>query len=68
MGDVKKDVEGLRRMNASGSYNLKLMASLTAIVIRVNYERIKQTHPNWSNHAVLKKLHEDLFYGRRDNH
>lgn len=68
MGDVEKDVEALERMHATGSDNLKVMASLSKTVVQVFYSRIKRENPELSEAAVLKKLHEELFYGRRDNH
>ena len=42
MGDVKKDVEDLLGMHATAKDKLRIIASLTATVIKVNYERIKR--------------------------
>ena len=68
MGDVKKDVDDMIRMGATSKDSLRIMASLTATVIRVFYERLKRENPRLSKHEILKKLNEELFYGRRDNH
>ncbi len=68
LSDVQKDVEMLERMHATGRNNLLIMASLTQTVVRVFYKRIKKENPELSEEALFKKLHEELFYGRRDNH
>lgn len=67
MADVEKDVETLEQMHATGSDSLNIMASLSRTVVRVFYERIKRENPALSEQQVLKKLNEELFYGRRDN-
>ena len=68
MGDVKKDVETMRRMHATSDDKLRIMTDLTETVIRVNYERIKKENPQYKKEKVLKKLQQCLFYGRKDNH
>ncbi len=67
MGDVRKDVESLERMNATPKDNLRIMASLTQMVISVNYQRIRSENTHLSKHQQMEKLNEELFYGRRDN-
>ncbi len=67
MGDVEKDVETLERMRATGRDSLNIMASLSQTVVRVFYNRIKKENPELTETGVLKKLQEELFYGRRDN-
>lgn len=68
MGDVKKDVEDMIKMHATSKDSLRITASLTATVIKTFYERIKKDNPTLSKHDLLKKLNEEIFYGRRDNH
>ena len=68
MGDWKKDIDDMLKMRATGKDSLRISASLTATVIRTFYERIKKENPRLSKHELLKKLNEEIFYGRRDNH
>ncbi|MEW6748786.1 MAG: hypothetical protein AB1295_03710 [Candidatus Micrarchaeota archaeon] len=67
MGDVRKDVEDMVKMKATGADSLRIMASLTATVIRSFYRRKKNENPAASMHQHLKKMDEDIFHGRRDN-
>ena len=68
MGDWKKDVDDMLKMGATSKDSLRISASLTATVIKTFYERIKKENPGLSKHELLKKLNEEIFYGRRDNH
>lgn len=67
MGDVEKDVEGLKQLHLSGSDKLRITSSLNNFVIKLFKERIRKEHPDLTKEELLKILREELSYGRRDN-
>jgi len=67
MGDVKKDVDALIRAGASGEDSLRVAFDLDTTIIKIFGQRIRAENPSISKKALLKKIHEDLFYGRKDD-
>lgn len=67
MGDVKKDVDAMIRMRASGEDSLRIAFDLNNTVIKLFEQRIKKQNPRISKSELRKKVAEDLFYGRKDN-
>ncbi|MBI5228046.1 hypothetical protein HY988_05645 [Candidatus Micrarchaeota archaeon] len=66
MGDVRKDVEALRRVHATGNDKLEYMSDITNLVITIFEERIKKENPKLSKKEILKILREELYHGRKD--
>ncbi len=67
MGDVRKDVEALRRMHASGNDKLEYMSDITSLMVSIFEERIKKENPKLTKQEILKLLREELYHGRKDN-
>lgn len=67
MGDVKKDVDALIRAGVSGEDSLRVAFDLDSTIIRIFEQRIRAENPGISKKALLKKIHEDIFYDRKDN-
>ena len=67
MGDVKKDVDALIRAGVSGEDSLRVAFDLDTTIIKLFEQKIMTEHPGISKRVLLKKVHEDLFYDRKDN-
>jgi hypothetical protein len=63
MGDVKKDVEMMKRLKASGSAKLRIASGMNAFLVHVFKERIRREHPRASAKRRLEILREELSYG-----
>ncbi|MBI5046449.1 hypothetical protein HZC07_01830 [Candidatus Micrarchaeota archaeon] len=67
MGDVKKDVEDLLKMQASGEDSLKASLAINQTIIDLFKQKIKNEFPGISKKELNKKVYEAIFYGRKDN-
>lgn len=64
MGDVKKDVESMRRIRASSTDKLEIMADITDFIISSFVEKIKKENPDISREDLIEKLKVMLYHDR----
>ncbi len=67
MGDVKKDVDALLKMEAAGEDTIRIAFDLNRSLIKLFIQRIKKQHGKLSKKQLMEKVSEELFYGRNDN-
>ena len=67
MSDVRKDVEDIKKMHATGEATLMAAFSINNSIISIFEQKLKKDFPNLSKSELVKKIHEELFYGRTDN-
>jgi hypothetical protein len=68
MGDVKKDIESLRRINATPQDKLNIMCDLNDFVVASFEERIRRKNPHITKDALIALLRVELSHGRRDSY
>ncbi len=65
MGDVKKDVESMRRIHATSLDKLEIMADITDFIVSSFVEKIKKENPDISRDNLIEKLKVMLYHDRR---
>ena len=68
MGDWKKDIEAMRRINATSDDKLNIMCDITDFIVSEFEHRINKKKPNITREELIKILRKELFYCRRDTH
>lgn len=68
MGDVKKDVEAMRRINATPKDKLEIMCDITDFVVGSFIEKIKKENPKVKRNEIIQLLRKRLYHGRRDTY
>lgn len=67
MEDIKKDIELLRRINATPEDNMRLMCEMTDSVVAFYKKHLRKENPNISQAELITRLRIELLCCRRDS-